>query len=207
MSDSTAARPRATLYVCVGEDGARVRCDASFESSLLGEIPRGAVVKLVTEREIYRADGRKVRRALVDWRGRRGWVSGGFFEVVDASLRDRAATELKGPTKAGLPSTFPDLPRGRASESSPVGAALVSVVAPTTPSRRWTHENLYESFCRQTYAPLELVVYETGGASGSDYWAPTRGRKRVLRGMCLPPQSGFKSDHHESDEAHLDVEP
>ena len=42
-------------------------------------------------------------------------------------------------------------------------APLVSCICPTTPSRAWAFETAYASFCRQTYARTELLVFETGG--------------------------------------------
>ena len=48
---------------------------------------------------------------------------------------------------------------------------LVSVVVPTTPSRRWTHRALYDCFKKQTWPLRELIVLETGGSTcPSPFW-------------------------------------
>ncbi|KAH8097996.1 hypothetical protein JL720_916 [Aureococcus anophagefferens] len=178
MAELVASSASSPLVVCSGPHGARVRADASLSSAPAFEMPRGAVARVLARRGVYRDDGRKAERLLIDWRGRQGWASAPFFAAVDETVRRRASSEAKkNAQKTGtLPTDFPPLP-----PPGPSDARLVSVVTPTTPARRWAHANLYECFARQTYEPRELCVYETGGAAPSAFWlevAASDGRVR-----------------------------
>ena len=59
-------------------------------------------------------------------------------------------------------------------------APLVSCICPTTPSRAWAFETAYASFCRQTYARTELLVFETGG-DPSPFWRDVAARDARVR--------------------------
>jgi hypothetical protein len=167
MAELVASSASSPLVVCSGPHGARVRADASLSSAPAFEMPRGAVARVLARRGVYRDDGRKAERLLIDWRGRQGWASAPFFAAVDETVRRRASSEAKkNAQKTGtLPTDFPPLP-----PPGPSDARLVSVVTPTTPARRWAHANLYECFDRQTWPNKELCVYETGGAAPSAFW-------------------------------------
>lgn len=72
--------------------------------------------------------------------------------------------------------------RGKDEQPGPPGEVSVTVICPTSSSRRSFHPNLYGNFCRQSHAAKELVVVETGGDEPSDFFSsgPPAEDPRVL---------------------------
>ena len=104
MAELVASSASSPLVVCSGPHGARVRADASLSSAPAFEMPRGAVARVLARRGVYRDDGRKAERLLIDWRGRQGWASAPFFAAVDETVRRRASSEAKKTRRKRAPS-------------------------------------------------------------------------------------------------------
>ncbi|KAH8050851.1 hypothetical protein JL722_11194 [Aureococcus anophagefferens] len=208
----------AAYYRCIGTRGASMRAGASLSSPPAGVVLPGEVVRGL---ELATVEGKA--RVRVEAAAGAGWATLALF-VPDGRASDGAApaaeaddvaalldaTSRRGSTLrtrkrgaapgygAAKPTALPidprPLPRSFAWDAHP----LVSVVAPTTPSRRWAHASLYACFDRQTWPNKELVVLETGRPGdpslgwprmGSNGWAPAA--KKAAAAKTRRPESEF----------------